>query len=340
MTSLKTIQTSPTRANELFAQLAETTSGSVKTRERLFEELKGEIELSVRLEHDHLLPVLKKHDGAKTIVAQTGERLRELNALLRRLDKAPKEGDDFLASVAELKAAFQAHLRDEKSELLPKVQKKLSDEEMQAVAERIEADRAAVDAAARHEAELQRAEARRQREREDARQAAAEATEREARRIVREERAAVQAAERDAREAVEQTARAIAAPLETAQATAGAGLRAAARATHRSLEQVTEVVRATGETTRSFAAIAQSGSMLAQAGQDTSREWTNWAQSRARNQVAGFAALMQCRTPQDLIGLQGRLARENVELLLQTGARVSGIATATGQNAAQLLRPA
>ena len=340
MTPLKTLQTSPTHANELFAQLAETTPGAVKTRERLFDALKIEIELLARLEHDHLLPVLKKHAGTKTIVAQVGERLKALDALLQRLDKAPKDGDDFVGGVAELKTAFQAHLRDEKNVLLPKVQKALSDEEVQSVAERIEADRAEVEAAASHEAEVQRAEARRKREQEQARLAAAEDAEREARRASRAERAAAKAAEDEARQAVEQTARAVAAPVEAVRASADAGLRAAAGAAQRSLERVTEVVRTTGETTRSFAAVAQSGAVVAQAAQDASREWTSWVQTRTQNQIAGVTALMQCRTLQEVIGLQSRLVREDVELLLETGAKVSGLANSTAQNAARSVREA
>ena len=337
MTPLKTLQTSPARADDLFAQLADTTPGALKTRERLFGELKTEIELLARLQHDHLLPALKKHAGTKTVVTQTGDRLKELNAMLRRLERAPKEGDEFLDAVAELKAVFQQHLRDEKSTLLPKVQKALGEEEVQTVADRITADRAEVEAAARHDVEVRRDEARRQREREEAREAAAQAADREARRAAREERAAAQAAERIALEAAEQTARAVAAPVETARAGAEAGLRAAAGAAERSIDQVAEVVRTTGETTRSFAAVAQSGTVFARAAQETSREWMNWAQARMQNQVAGLTALTRCRTPQDFAGLQGRMLREDMDLLRETGARVAEIATSTTRDAARSL---
>jgi Hemerythrin HHE cation binding domain len=54
------IQTSPAKANELFAKLAETSGNAVKTRERLFSELKEELELQMRLEEQHLFPVLRK----------------------------------------------------------------------------------------------------------------------------------------------------------------------------------------------------------------------------------------------------------------------------------------
>ena len=42
------IQTSPAKANELFAKLVETSGNAVKTRERLFSESVREVRLSVR----------------------------------------------------------------------------------------------------------------------------------------------------------------------------------------------------------------------------------------------------------------------------------------------------
>ena len=44
------IQTSPAKANELLAKLEDTSDTAVKTRDRLFSELKVELELLARLE--------------------------------------------------------------------------------------------------------------------------------------------------------------------------------------------------------------------------------------------------------------------------------------------------
>ena len=62
------IQTSPTKANDLFAKLVETSGSAVKTRERLFSELKEELELQMRLEEQHLFPVLRKRKETKDLV--------------------------------------------------------------------------------------------------------------------------------------------------------------------------------------------------------------------------------------------------------------------------------
>jgi len=44
------IKTSPAKANEIFAKLIDTSGTSVKTRERLFSDLKDELEFLANLE--------------------------------------------------------------------------------------------------------------------------------------------------------------------------------------------------------------------------------------------------------------------------------------------------
>ena len=67
--------------------------------------------------------------------------------------------------MAELRKAFQQHVRDERKELLPAVLKALDDEEAEAIVEKIEGAKAEVEEAKRAEAEQRRAAAREERER-------------------------------------------------------------------------------------------------------------------------------------------------------------------------------
>ena len=64
------IQTNPAKALELFGRLLDTSDTALKTRERLFDELKDELELAVNLEEQHLFPVLKKHKETKDLVQE------------------------------------------------------------------------------------------------------------------------------------------------------------------------------------------------------------------------------------------------------------------------------
>ena len=163
--NLRTLmQVGPTKANELFARLAETSDGAVKTREKLFAELKGELELHTSLEEQHLFPVLRRNAETKELVADAVRDNRDLRAKLAELDALPKNDAAFPEQLKELQKTFRQHARDDKRELLPAVQRALSEEQVQGVAEKMEAGLAEAEQARQDEAEERRAKARQERE--------------------------------------------------------------------------------------------------------------------------------------------------------------------------------
>ena len=174
--SLRTLmQAGPAKVNDLFARLADTSDGAVKTREKLFEELKAELELHASLEEQHLFPVLRRHAETKALVGDATRDNRELRAKLAELETLPKNDPAFLERLKNLQKAFRQHARDETRELLPAVQRALSDEQVERVTEKIEAGVVEAERARHEEIEAQRAKARQEREKaEQERQAAAE----------------------------------------------------------------------------------------------------------------------------------------------------------------------
>src|SRR3712207_8604275 len=84
---------------------------------------------------------------------------QETAALLSELERAPKNNAEFLSQVAELRRAFQQHIRDDRKELLPAVLKVLSDEEANAVVEKVEDDMAQNQEAKRTDAKRSREQA-------------------------------------------------------------------------------------------------------------------------------------------------------------------------------------
>ena len=163
--NLRTLmQVGPAKANELFARLAETSDGAVKTREKLFAELKGELELHTSLEEQHLFPVLRRNAETKELVADAVRDNRELRAKLAELEALPKNDPAFPEQLKELQKTFRQHARDDKRELLPAVQRALSEEQVQGVAEKMEAGLAEAEQAQQDEAEERRAKARQERE--------------------------------------------------------------------------------------------------------------------------------------------------------------------------------
>jgi hypothetical protein len=219
MTTIRQLlQTAPAKANELLAKLVDTSDTAIKTRERLFSDLKVELELLATLEEEHLFPVLKKHKESKGLVAEALNDNKQTRKLIAELDQTPKESEEFATKVAELRKVFQQSVRDDKNELLPAVLQALSDEEAQDIVEKIEAEKAEIEEARRAEAEQRRAEARLERERQE--QALAEQNE---------------AAEREqkTRTAVRQSAQAVARTGEVAAESAKQMVQSAAEGARR-----------------------------------------------------------------------------------------------------------
>ena len=163
--SLRTVmQAGPVKANELFAKLLDTSDGAVKTREKLFTDLKTELELHTNLEEQHLFPVLRRNAETKGLVPDAIKDNRELRAKLAELEALPKNDEAFPERLKELQKTFRQHARDEKRELLPAVQRALSEEQVQGVAEKIEAGVAEAEQARQDELDERRLKARQERE--------------------------------------------------------------------------------------------------------------------------------------------------------------------------------
>jgi len=153
----------PAKANELFAKLSETSDGAVKTRERLFAELKADLEFHTSLEEQHLFPVLRRNPETKDLVADAIRDNKELRAKVAELDGLAKNDAIFSERLSELQKVFRQHVRDRK-ELLPAVQLALSEEQVQGVTDKMEAGIAGAEQAKQDEAEERRAKARQERE--------------------------------------------------------------------------------------------------------------------------------------------------------------------------------
>jgi stress response protein YsnF/hemerythrin-like domain-containing protein len=234
MTLRTLMQAGPAKANELFTRLADTSEGAVKTRERLFAELKTELEAHVGLEEQYLFPVLRKHVETKELAVAAIKDNKDLRAALSELETLPKNDDTFLAKLSDLRKAFRQHARDETKELLPAVQKALSEEQVQDITEKMETSLAEAEQAKHDQAEERRAVARQEREQAEELAQQEEAAERE-----RQEQAEAQARQEKAAEREQQAAARRA--RETAQQAAEAVVRTAELATN-SARQVTKSV--------------------------------------------------------------------------------------------------
>jgi hypothetical protein len=194
------MQAGPAKANELFAKLSETSDGAVKTRERLFAELKAELEFHTSLEEQHLFPVLRRNPETKELVADAIRDNKELRAKVAELDGMAKNDAIFSERLSELQKVFRQHARDDRKELLPAVQRALSEEQVQGVTDKMEAGIAEAEQAKQDEAEERRANARQEREEAEFLARQAELREQEDAKAEREQAAAEQRVRAHARQ--------------------------------------------------------------------------------------------------------------------------------------------
>ncbi|WP_445504046.1 phasin family protein [Microvirga sp. G4-2] len=297
-------QTPPDKANELFEKLLATSDNAVKTRERLFADLKEELELLASLQEQHLFPVLMRN-GMHDLVQMAVNDNQETIALLTQLERMPKNSSEFLDHVTRLRRVFQQHIRDDKKELLPAVLEVLSEEEVEAVIEKVEDKMASIDEAKRFETQHNREQI--------------ETVQRVAIDVADTMRAGAESAQTLARALQEAVESSVNTFSELARHSTGQALQMFNRPSG-------ETQGLTTQASQNFRIAAQSGSALARGMQDVSRECFELSQKRLQRNLEGLTALAQCRSMSDLIAAQSSLIRDNVEQTVDNSRRIAELA--------------
>ena len=294
-------QTPPDKANELFEKLLATSDTAVKTRERLFVDLKEELELLASLQEEHLFPVLRRH-GMGDLLQEASNDNDQTSALLAELEALPKNSAAFLGKVAELRRIFQQHIRDDRKELLPAVLKVLSDEEANAIAETVEDEMASID-------EMKRADTRRAREQ-------GEAVQRVTEDVADTLRAGVESAQTMAQATQEAVFNSFNAFSELARRSTGQTLPMGGRP-EGELQGLTE------EAAHNLRAVAQSSTALARGLREVSREVVARSQQRLQRNLDSLQALARCRSMSDFVEVQSSLLRDNLEQMVENSRRIA-----------------
>jgi len=362
MTITQLIQNSPSKANELFSKLADTSDGAIKTREKLFSELKDELETLTSLEEKHLFPVLRKHQETKDLVADAINDNKEVRKLLADLEKIPKTDPEFAPKLGELRKIFQQHVRDEKKELLPAVRKVLSTEEAQSVVEKIEAGIAEASAGKKTEAKERKAETK----------AGIEAAEQPQPTEAKSKEAApsrktngtgenaapakqvIEAGAEAANEVTDTGAKAAQRTLRVVEASAGVaksasdaatestrqvaestrqvaelGARQAERAVSTAVSTATDTTRAASEAVqpllRSFSAFSDIPGVSLNLATDVGQVWSDLMRKNLETGARASQEMFRLASPQQIAQAQSRFAAEMLQSWMDAGARMMEI---------------
>src|SRR3954451_9989777 len=327
------IQTSPAKANELFAKLAGTSGNAVKTRERLFSELKEELELQMKLEEQHLFPALRKRKETKDLVPDALNDNKETRKALTELERTPKESEEFASKVAGLRKAFQQHVRDERKELLPAVLKALDDEEAEPIVEKIEGAKAEVEEAKRAEAEQRRAAAREEREK-------VESVARQERERVETVRQAAESVGNVVRVSAEAPRRVAETAREAVQSGVGTAAQMAQKAADFGMSSFSDVTRGVQNATAGMTAVAQANTGLAMRYQAIWREVFQLAYQATQARAESMTRFMSVRSPQQLLDTNVDLLKGEMQRFFDGQARLSQLSAEAALDAKQRIEEA
>src|ERR1700739_4032482 len=97
------------KAKRLFEQLSETSDRAVKSRERLFAQLKQELVLHTEGEEQHFYPALRDQEETKDMIEEGLEEHNEVNELLQELDGPDKDDESWLEQLSELQENVEHH---------------------------------------------------------------------------------------------------------------------------------------------------------------------------------------------------------------------------------------
>ena len=326
MTLRQTVQAASAKTNELIGKLADTSNQAVKTRERLFEELTGELSLYVDVEEQHLVPLLRKHKETKALASDAAKANKELRNQLSAMGEMPKDNDEFFASLDELKKSFQQHVRDERKEVLPALIKALSEEEANETAEKMEAAVAEAEEARREEKRAEAADTKRE---------AAEAEQADD-----EKRAAVRAendAQRAAREATEKVA-------DTVQQTAATVQDGARQIAQRLVESTTDAASSASDAVTIYQSSSKdvaedlralSASSMAAPGAtvEIASVWAEWVRNTAALNTNASLKMMQRKSFTEVAQAQREFVKTSLRTWMEGSSAVLQIAQRASKQA-------
>lgn len=130
-----------TRMDRTFGQIAATSEDQHKTRESLFENLKKDLEIHMKIEEAIIYPELKEHSKTED---KGFEGIAEHDVgknLLREMDSMPKDNKEWTAKFDVLKESMEHHNKEEEKELFPAARKVLSQDKIDEMGKRLKEEK-------------------------------------------------------------------------------------------------------------------------------------------------------------------------------------------------------
>ena len=127
------------KVEELFSQLE---SASGKQKLQVFQQIKTELELHTHIEEKVFYPALEEPEETHDLTLEAYEEHAVVKNLLKQLGRAKTASDEWEAQAKVLQENVEHHVEEEENELFPKAESALGEEEIEALGEQMEAEKA------------------------------------------------------------------------------------------------------------------------------------------------------------------------------------------------------
>lgn len=139
MDPFELLKTDHRKVEQLFSQLE---SASGKRKLQVFEQIKTELELHTHIEEKIFYPALEEPEETHDLALEAYEEHAVVKNLLKELGRAKTADDEWEAQAKVLKENVEHHVEEEENELFTKAESALDEEELEALGEQMEAEKA------------------------------------------------------------------------------------------------------------------------------------------------------------------------------------------------------
>jgi iron-sulfur cluster repair protein YtfE (RIC family) len=115
--------------NKVKELLEEIQSASEETRQKLFSELKQELEIHTTFEEQVFYPQAREKTGMDEAIEEALDEHDEAKQLLEALADMEPTSEEWMETIDELRDALSHHIKEEEQELFPAARKKVDSTE-------------------------------------------------------------------------------------------------------------------------------------------------------------------------------------------------------------------
>lgn len=134
MNAIELLKRDHRRVEEFFAQAESATSPT--ERKRLFKEICTELEIHMYAEEAVIYPYLSKEPGFEQLIEDAFDEHQEAKSLLQEI-AATTSDNEIDNKISELNDAVAHHVKDEEAELFPKMEKHLTETQLNTLSDQL-----------------------------------------------------------------------------------------------------------------------------------------------------------------------------------------------------------